>query len=185
MLSKETKQLCRLFAETLDYPDNSSTVSTANCAQQLEQLIPGTAGPVRSFAGFIAKQSLEEWQELYAETFDITPASTLYVGYHLFGDTPKRSIFLIKLREAYQTCSFSGGAELADHLGVVLRFISVAEDPEFVSPLVEECLLPVLAQIEKELKKTDNQYALVIGPLQDFLQHVSRQLMKTGGVSNA
>ncbi|MBI4296766.1 MAG: nitrate reductase molybdenum cofactor assembly chaperone [Chloroflexi bacterium] len=185
MLSKGNKQLCQLFAKLLNYPDATLSGEATRLSQQLETSYPEIADVLQSFSAFTKSQSLEALEELYTQTFDVTPATTLYFGYHLFGETPKRSVFLVKLQEAYQACSFSGGTELADHLGVILRFLSVAEDTEFVCPLLEECLLPVLAQMEKELKKTDNPYALVIGPLRMFLRQVSRQLVKTGGVSNA
>ncbi|MDZ4246079.1 MAG: molecular chaperone TorD family protein [Dehalococcoidia bacterium] len=185
MLTRENEVLCKLFAETLEYPGSSFSEVVGNCARQLENSFPDIAGPVRSFAAFTATQSPGALEELYTQTFDVTPATTLYLGYHLFGETPKRSVFLVSLTEAFQACSFSAGKELADHLGVVLRFLSVAEDYEFVAPLMEECLLPTLTRMEKELKKNENQYARVISPLKTFVQRVSRDIVKAGGVPNA
>ncbi|MBI4302797.1 MAG: nitrate reductase molybdenum cofactor assembly chaperone [Chloroflexi bacterium] len=185
MLTNESKQLCHLFANLLNYPNPDMAGVAEDCAREVEQSFPNLAGTMRTFANFVKGQSLEALEEFYTQTFDVTPASTLYVGYHLFGETPKRSAFLVKLEESYKACSFSGGTELADHLGVVLRFLSDAQEPEFVLPLLEECLLPVLTKMGKELTKNDNQYALVTGPLRVFLQHVSQQLVKTGGVPNA
>lgn len=185
MLSKEAGQLCHLFADVLDYPNSSLCGVAGNCAQQLERSLPGVTGPMRAFAAFVGSQRLEALEELYTQTFDMTPANTLYLSYHLFGETPKRSIFLIRLQEAYRAHSFSSGMELADHLGVILRFLSIAKDPEFTLPLLEECLLPVLYRMEDELRKNENVYAQVISPLRMFLQHISRKSVKTGGVPNA
>lgn len=186
MLSQEDRGLCRLFAEMLDYPDSSLPGKAEGFARQLAQAHPEIAGPVQSFAAFLKSQEeAGTLEELFTQTFDITPATTLYFGYHLFGETPKRSVFLVRLQEAYEGCSFSRGTELADHLGVILRFLSVAEDAEFGYPLLEECLLPTLTQMEKELKKSDSMYALVIGPLRSFLQHIARKSVKTGGVLHA
>ena len=185
MLSQENKQLCQLFAEMLDYPGSRLRQTAKSCAIQLENSFPGITGPVRSFADLVNSQSLESLEELYTQTFDVTPATSLYLGYHLFGETPKRSEFLIKLTEAYETHSFSSGIELADHLGIMLRFLGVTEDPEFALPLLEECILPTLEKTEKELKKNKNQYALVIGPLLVFLRQVTRKLSKTGGAAHA
>ena len=184
MLSEENRKICRLFAELLDYPDSSLPSEVTMLAQQLEHSHPEIAGSVRSFAAFTGSQSVEALEELYTQTFDVTPTTTLCLGYHLFGETPKRSVFLVRLKEAYEACAYSGGTELADHLGVILQFLSVAEDDDFVYPLLEECLLPVLSQIEKELKKTNSAYVLAIGPVRAFLQKVSRELVKTGGVLN-
>ncbi|MBI4283680.1 MAG: nitrate reductase molybdenum cofactor assembly chaperone [Chloroflexi bacterium] len=185
MLSQGQRQLCQLFAEVLDYPDGSLRETAKNCARQLENVSPRITGPVRSFADFVNSQSLESLEELYTQTFDVTPATSLYLGYHLFGETPKRSEFLIKLTEAYQSHSFSTGIELADHLGVMLRFLSVSQDPEFTRPLLDECILPTLTKTEKELRKNHNQYAMVISPLLMFLRQITHQLAGTGGVVNA
>ena len=92
---------------------------------------------MRSFVNSVKGQSRGALEELYTETFDLTPAMTLYIGYHLFGETPKRSSFLVRLEEAYQAHDFDSGTELADHLCVLLRFFSVAQDAEFVVPLLE------------------------------------------------
>ena len=185
MLSQENKQLCQLFAEMIDYPGRGLRQAARSCANQLKKSSPGITESVQSFADFVNSQSLESLEELYTQTFDVTPATSLYLGYHLFGETPKRSEFLVKLTEAYQSHSFSSGIELADHLGVMLRFLSVAEDPEFSLPLLKECILPTLEKTEKELKKNENQYALVIGPLLMFLRQLTHQLVKTGGAANA
>ncbi len=184
MLSEETKHLCRLFAEVLDYPDHSLLESATECAQRLENSFPGIAEPMQSFVTFAQSQSLGTLEELYTQTFDVSPATTLYVGYHLFGETPKRSAFLVKLQEAYQSHHFSGGTELADHLCVLLRFFSVAQDPEFVIPLLQECVLPVLEKMEKAFPKNKNGYAPAISSLRLFLQEVSRRLIKAGDLTH-
>ena len=156
MLSQENRQICRLFAEMLDYPGSGLRQAAKSCVIQLEDISPGLTKPVQSFADFVSSQSLESLEELYTQTFDVTPATSLYLGYHLFGETSKRSEFLIKLTEAYEAHSFSSGIELADHLGIMLRFLSVSEDPEFTLPLIEECILPTLEKTEKALKKNNS-----------------------------
>ena len=185
MLSQENRLLCELFADILDYPDTGLPRIAHNCAIHLGESFPEIAKPVRKFADFVNSQSLTALEELYTQTFDITPNASLYMGYHLFGETPRRSEFLIHLTEAYKAHSFSCGIELADHLGIMLRFLSVAEDPEFTLPLLEECILPTLEKTEKSLKKDDSEYALVIGALRDFLRQVTHKLARTGGVANA
>src|SRR3989304_2624896 len=180
MLSQENRQLCQLFADMLDYPGSGLRQAAKSCTIQLENSFPGITEPVRLFADFVNSQSLESLEELYTQTFDVTPATSLYLGYHLFGETPKRSEFLIKLTEAYQAHAFSSGIELADHLGIMLRFLSVSEDPEFTLPLLEEGILPILEKTEKELKKNNSEYALVIEPLREFLCQVTHRLARTG-----
>ncbi|MEK7353521.1 MAG: nitrate reductase molybdenum cofactor assembly chaperone [Chloroflexota bacterium] len=185
MLSQENRQICQLFAEMLDYPGSRLRQAAKGCAIQLDNSFHSITEPVRSFADFVNSQSLESLEELYTQTFDVTPATSLYLGYHLFGETPKRSEFLIRLIEAYEAHSFSSGIELADHLGIMLRFLSVSEDAEFTLPLIEECILPTLEKTQKELKKNNSEYALVIGSLLAFLRQVTHKLARTGGAANA
>jgi nitrate reductase delta subunit len=182
MLPEETKQLCRLFADVLDYPGPSLLESATECIKQLEHSIPGVAEPMQSFVIFARGQSQGELEELYTQTFDITPATTLNVGYHLFGETPKRSAFMTKLQEAYQCQSLSAGTELPDHLCVLLRFFSVARDPEFTIPLLQECVLPVLEKLEGAFPGKKNGYRPVVSSLRLFLRQVCRELVKAGGL---
>jgi nitrate reductase molybdenum cofactor assembly chaperone len=182
MLPEESKKLCQLFAEVLDYPGSSLLESATECVNRLEHTFPGTVGPIQSFVTFAQSQNPGTLEELYTQTFDVTPATTPYVGYHLFGETPKRSAFMAKLQEAYQAHGFSAGAELADHLCVLLRFFSVAQDPEFVIPLLQECVLPVLEKMEEAFPKNGNGYAPAVSSLRLFLRQVCRRLIKTGGL---
>lgn len=182
MLTEETKQLCQLFARVLDYPSSSLPGSAAECVKRLEDSFPEMAKPMQAFATFAQSQTPGRLEELYAQTFDITPATTLYVGYHLFGETPKRSAFLAKLQEAYQSHGFSNDTELADHLCVLLRFLSVARDSEFVIPLLQECVLPALEKIEEAFPKNKIGYAPAVSSLRLFLQQVNQQIIKAGGL---
>ena len=185
MLNKEKQQLCRLFAATLDYPTKTLATATQDCAAALADSFPGMAAPMRHFADFVSSQSVEALEELYTQTFDVTPVTSLYLGYHLFGETPHRSVFLCTLMDAYQAHHFSSGTELADHLGVLLRFLSVSRDKEFTGPLLEECLLPTVTKIEAELKKTDSAYAPLMSSLKALMEQVTKATIKSGGERHA
>ncbi len=183
MLPEESKQLCRFFAEVLEYPSGSLPESAGECLRQLDVSFPDIADQMRPFVTFLESRSRGAVEELYAETFDLAPGSTLYIGYHLFGETPKRSSFLVRLEEAYQSHGFESGTELADHLCVMLRFFSVAQDAEFVVPLLEECILPVLDKMAGDLRKSKNSYAPAVSSLRLFLRQLSRKLVKVGGLA--
>lgn len=184
MLSEETKQLCQLFATVLDYPGDSLRETTAECLRRLEHFVPSSAAQMRSFVNFTQGQRREALEELYTHTFDVSPATTPYLGYHLFGEGPKRSVLMVKLQEAYQAHQFSSGTELADHLCVLLRFLSIAEDAEFALPLLQECILPALEKIEKAFSGDHNGYSAAVSSLRMFLRQVHRELTKAGGMVN-
>ncbi len=183
MIPEESKQLCRLFAEVLDYPGDSLSESANECLRQLGGSFPDIAGQMRPFVTFVESQSRGALEELYSETFDLVPASTLYIGYHLFGETPKRSSFLVRLEESYQSYGFYSGTELADHLCVLLRFLGVAQDADFVVPLLDESILPVLDKMVGDLQKSKNGYSPAVGSLRLFLRQLSRRLTKVGGLA--
>ncbi len=183
MFPEDIRQLCRLFADVLDYPDGSSSGVAEECPQKLETSFPDSAKPMRAFVDYTHSQSLGTLEEIYTQTFDTVPDRTLYVGYQLFGENPKRSTFLVRLKEAYQSQQFSSGSELADHLPVLLRYLSVSQEPEFVIPLLQECLLPVLDKIEGDFKKDKTGYGASVRSLKRFLKTVSVSLEKTGGLA--
>ncbi|HJX12631.1 MAG TPA: molecular chaperone TorD family protein [Dehalococcoidales bacterium] len=181
---EETGQLCRLFADVLDYPGAALVTSAEDCAAGLKASHNGAAEAMQSFADFARSQPPGAMEELYTQTFDVTPANTLYIGYHTFGETPRRSVFLVRLQEAYQSHGFSGGTELADHLSVLLRFLSVARDREFAAPLVRDCILPVLEKMEKSFPKDRPGYGPAVGSLRRFLGQIDRKLIKSGGLAH-
>ncbi|MBI2860128.1 MAG: molecular chaperone TorD family protein [Chloroflexi bacterium] len=181
MFTEEIKEICQLFASVLDYPRASLVQDADSCARLLENYDGGAAERMRRFASFAATQQQANLEELYTQTFDVTPATTLYFGHHLFGETPKRSAFLVRLEEAYQEHQFSIGQELADHLCVMLRFLCVSRDEEFVMPLLHECILPILDKMEQAFPKENEGYQPAIASLRLFLRQVSRRPVKSGG----
>jgi len=182
MFPPDTCKLYQIFAQTLEYPSVSTPGVTTECVKLLSAC--GLRTPMPEFADFIKGQKLAALEELYSSTFDMTPAATLYMGYHLFGETPKRSVFLIKLQEAYQAHNFDNGRELADYLPSTLRFISIAKDKDFVLPLLQDCLLPNLNVIGSTLEKTKNPYRLLTNSLHTFIEQQAHKLLKTGDIQH-
>jgi nitrate reductase molybdenum cofactor assembly chaperone NarJ/NarW len=170
VLSEEYKNICHLLADVMDYPDDTLRESAKKCAQKLEVISPGTSGAMQSFARFVQTQNTGKLEEIYTQTFEFNPAATLYVGYHIFGGTPKRSSFMTRLKGAYQFQQFSLDSELPDHLCVLLRFLGTSTDPEFTAPLVQEAILPALKKIEKTLSKNDNCYTAAVSSIRSFLK---------------
>ena len=137
---------------------------------------------MQSFAAFTRGRTRGAMEELYTETFDVTPAATLHAGYHLFGDSPKRSAFLVRLREEYESHGMDVSPEQADHLSVILRFLSIARDREFAVPLLRECVLPMVQKLDRFLSKGDAGYGAAVGTLRRFLGRADEKLTKGEGV---
>jgi nitrate reductase delta subunit len=94
--------------------------------------------------------SLERLQEVYTVTFDLDATYHPYVGHHLFGESYKRSAFLVGLKERYQTFGYTfSETELADHLAVMVGFLAVCEDAVLTKELIQDALLPGLERMVK------------------------------------
>ncbi|MDO8670931.1 MAG: nitrate reductase molybdenum cofactor assembly chaperone [Dehalococcoidia bacterium] len=181
MADNVTKRLFQLLADVLEYPSESLLESTKECIELLAGRNPEATGEMKAFLIFAESIGLDELEETYTRTFDMAPTSNIYAGFFLFGESHKRGLFLVGLEEAYRKHGFSSGTELADHLGVVLRFLGVAEDPEFVNPLFGECILPMLEAMEVDFKASENGYKHAMRSIRSFLRQESRELVALGG----
>ncbi len=145
-----TARLFSVFSVLLDYP-RQGLREAAEEAFALLADCPDAAGRLKEFKSLVEQSSLGRMQELYSATFDLSASCSPYLGYHLFGETYKRSLFLLKLRELYRAHDFQGeGSEMPDHLGVLLRFLAACRDDQLVRETVEEGLLPVLLKMTEE-----------------------------------
>ena len=152
-MRKVDRRLLALFAEALDYPEDGIAETARECEQAARDDAPVAVVPLAEFAAFVAERPLGELQELYTAAFDLDTLSDLdatcypYVGHHLFGESHKRSAFLVGLAERFRAHGFTVERELPDHLVVLLRFAAACPDEELVGELVDEALLPALERM--------------------------------------
>ena len=137
-----------LFADILDYPaprdwrikrPNAGLCSAA-CSRRrplcwrLSLVLP-------------RRHPVGKLQEVYSGFFDLNSICHPYVGYQLFGENYKRSIFLVELKKAYRAEGFEADAsEIPDRLSIVLRFAAQSEG-EDVDALLNKGLLPALERM--------------------------------------
>jgi len=75
-------------------------------------------------------------QRHYVQTFDLRRRSGLYLTYYLHGDTRKRGIALLALKQRYRAHGLTlADGELPDLLPVVLEFAAVAGPGDGEAPL--------------------------------------------------
>jgi len=184
MADDSTSRLYRLFADLVGYP------TPALAGQALETAagvgVAQAAALLYEFHSFVEQASPARLEELYTGTFDLQAVCYPYVGYHLFGDSYKRGMFMAQLNAGYRERGFSAGKELPDHVAVILRFLatvhaaersgatvpaaersgaSVPEDG-FSQALLQEGLIPALDTMVKAFGgQSDNPYAGVIRAL--------------------
>lgn len=130
------------FATLLEYPGDALPGALARvraaCAGG-----PGAA-KLEAFATFIAGSEPHTVEELYTQSFDLSAPCCLDLGYQLFGETYKRGVFLVSMVMAARKHEVDPGAELADHLPVVLRLLTRLGPDDDALGLAHEVLLPGL-----------------------------------------
>jgi nitrate reductase delta subunit len=111
----------------LGYPDEV-LLSKLDLLDDATTLLPDAiAAPLRSLIAHLRTTPLEQLQADYVETFDSKRRTNLFLTYFAHGDTRKRGMALLRFKQTYLRSGFqlpeSGdGAELPDHLCVVLEF---------------------------------------------------------------
>lgn len=141
------RRLFRSFATILEYPRPGLAETARECEALLVEDNPEAAALLRQFRDVAEEVPLGRLEEIYTGTFDLNTSCFPYAGYHLFGESYKRSVFLLGLKERYQAHGFAVEGELPDHLAVLLRFLATTDDAELGRELIEEALLPVLPRL--------------------------------------
>ncbi len=136
-----------LFAELLAYPRAGILERARLCHEGLRERSPDAAAHLAAFVEWAEGAREGQVEEVYTGTFDLDPSCYPYLGYHLFGESYKRSLFLVELRTRYKELGFEDGGELPDHLAVVLSFLSSHPDDELARDLLEDALVPALDKV--------------------------------------
>ncbi len=122
------------------------------------------AAEVPGFAQAIEGMSVEDLQELYTRTFDWNPATSMEIGWHLYGENYERGEFLVEVRGLLRRHGVVESEGLPDHL-VNLMPLLERLPPEEAAQFATEYLAPALCKIEAALAGTGNPYLHLIGAL--------------------
>lgn len=151
-------------AAAFGYPDDAEHERhLLAVAAELTEAAPALAEAVEAIGRYLSEHGLQHAQELYTQTFDMNPAASLDIGWHLFGESYKRGAFLVGLREDLREHDLDEGHELPDHLPTVLRLLARLADGEHAELLHGACVAPSLLQILRTLRgKADNPYVALL-----------------------
>jgi nitrate reductase assembly molybdenum cofactor insertion protein NarJ len=147
--------LLEKLGELLRYPDQqyarhlqeAVNVAEGECRAELERFENRTSG-----------LSLGELQELYTQTFDLSPLCSLEVGWQLYGEDYARGSFLVYMRSQLSEYGTDEREELPDHLSHVLP--SIARMPRDKSDeLREGAALPAIEKMLQAFEGKRNPYA--------------------------
>lgn len=147
LVQAPAQPLYGLLAELLGYPSHRLAAAAGEAAALAAPISPSAAAHLLRFQAFAAQTPLARIEEIYTGVFELDAACHPYVGYHLFGESYKRSAFLLGLKERYRPHGLAYGVELPDHLAVVLGFLAVNRDPDEAAVLIGEAVQPALQKM--------------------------------------
>lgn len=112
----------------LGYPDERLVARVPLLRESTSTVRPSSAEPLRRFLDHAASSSVLDLARHYVETFDHRRRCSPYLTYYAHGDTRKRGVALLQVKQTYRRAGLElGPDELPDHLAVVLEF--AAHDP--------------------------------------------------------
>jgi nitrate reductase molybdenum cofactor assembly chaperone NarJ/NarW len=157
--------LLHVLSMLLHYPDEELFNRLDEIASATDRSHPADVrSAIQSFIGELETHSLIQNQERYTAVFDIDPATTLNMTYHVFGDNEKRAAALAHLQHNYEQAGWERiTGELPDYLPMMLEFLSICPHPEHTEP-VWQCLQgmqPLVARLEKKAPV----YAALLQPI--------------------
>lgn len=162
----------------LDYPDANTFEELRLAEECADGEFPRAAELLKDFRVAVQDMSAERLEEVYTVIFDLNATCHPYVGYQLFGETYKRSTFLVECKETYREHGFvAPEPELPDRLSIMLHFVSECDDPDVVDDIVDYGFVPSLAKMTKTKEpsikdakqREENPYADVLRALQVVL----------------
>lgn len=155
----------RVLAVLLHYPDGDLFSSLEEIASAADHLQPtDMQSAIRAFIAYLKDRSLLQVQEGYTAAFDVDPAATLNMTFHMHGDSEKRAAALARLQRSYERAGWERATgELPDYLPLMLEFLSVCGHPEHAGVVWK--YLEGLGVLVTHLEKEASAYAALLHPL--------------------
>ncbi len=137
----------QLLAPLFEYPDADYPDRVRDINDYLRGSYADAALELGRFIDLLPADDVQAMQELFTRSFDVQAATTLDIGYVLFGDDYKRGILLANLNREHRNASIDTGTELADYVPNLLRLMAVMEDEEVLQDLAYAILGPALLEM--------------------------------------
>ncbi len=120
----------------LSYPDAAVRSALPAIREAAEGLPSGYGEPLARLAAWL--ESTPDADLRYVETFDHTRKCSLYLTYFTCGDTRKRGVALVRMKQSYRASGVEvNDDELPDHLAVLLEFGATVDADAALRLLVE------------------------------------------------
>ncbi|GGS62254.1 nitrate reductase molybdenum cofactor assembly chaperone [Nonomuraea spiralis] len=157
--------LLRLVSLLLQYPDAGLLAARPELGRVVAAL-PNShpRQALEQFLWWFADRQPMPLARHYVETFDLRRKSSLYLTYYLHGDTRRRGMALLTLKQRYRVAGLTPPeGELPDFLPVVCEFAALAGPDTGEAPLRQH--RKGLELIRTALHDSGSPYALVLDAL--------------------
>jgi nitrate reductase delta subunit len=161
-MTEKDRTICKVLSFLLQYPEAES-LEFLEDLRVAAQAITDSARrqPVTHFLAHLQGSPLSRLQEAYTATFDLSPATSLNLTYHRWGESKERGSALARLVDLYAQAGYEiTGGELPDYLPLVLEFLSVCPG-ESSRKIMAEYLLPV-STLASRLGESGSPYAGIV-----------------------
>lgn len=156
------------IAHCFDYPDGVTSECAKRAAASLAPFNSSTSQAFESLGTWIDEHPIEA-EEHYTKLFDLDPACTLHVGYHLFGEDYQRGALLAQLRVELRTAGIEENNDLPDFLPLLLRLLPRLPSDEDRAALTNLLLLPAIDRMVSDLHRVSDPFAVLIRTLPQLL----------------
>ncbi|MEV4555347.1 nitrate reductase molybdenum cofactor assembly chaperone [Nonomuraea wenchangensis] len=169
----ERAALLRLVSLLLQYPDPALLAARDELAQAVRALPESAArASLTAFVAWFRDRQPMELARHYVQTFDLRRRSSLYLTYYLHGDTRRRGMALLTLKQRYRVAGLTPPeGELPDFLPVVCEFAALAGPATGEAPLRQH--RKGLELIRTALHESGSPYAFVLDALCGELPELS------------
>ncbi|MFF4624513.1 nitrate reductase molybdenum cofactor assembly chaperone [Nonomuraea jabiensis] len=165
--------LLRLVSLLLQYPDADLVAARAELDRAVA-VLPDThpRQALEQFLWWFRDRQPMGLARHYVETFDLRRRSSLYLTYYLHGDTRRRGMALLTLKQRYRLAGLTPpDGELPDFLPVVCEFAALAGPDAGEAPLRQH--RKGLELIRTALHDSGSPYALLLDALCAMLPDLS------------
>ncbi|GBC79074.1 Nitrate reductase molybdenum cofactor assembly chaperone NarJ [bacterium HR09] len=156
-----SERLLQKAPELLAYPDKAWWPRVQQLVAELEGQWQKALAP---WVEALQALAPEEREELYVRTFDFDPATTLEIGWHLFGEDYRRGEFLASCRRLLAEVGVPEQGQLPDHAGLLLAALPALPPPK-AEAFFASFLHPGLEKISSALAQRENPYRYLLEAL--------------------
>lgn len=171
LMPQDDQLVYKLLAVLLEYPDAAWQAALAD----LDQVVAGLQDAdqrqtFRNFFSQVAATAPDQLEQAYTATFDLDPATSLNLTYHLLGDSEDRGKALAALLRLYGQQGFElAERQLPDYLPLVFEFLSLSSGPQ-EHALLNSCLGTIAPLAERLEKKQQHVHAGLVRMGADLVQ---------------